>query len=104
MNFKQLVQNDLNLFLDVRTFAENRNINGQDMAVIIDNDKLEELKAKAQYADGIGTAELLIIVRISDFGLKPATEQIITVDDDVYRVVSVLEANGVMEIVLRGQY
>lgn len=111
------MQDDLDMLFDVTMLAEIHNVNGAETPVIIDNQRLLELKAKSQYAEGISTAELLFFVKCVDFvvkptneqeinfdediyGLKPAVGQVITFDNDIYRVVAVTELNGMFEIVL----
>lgn len=98
--FKKMVQSDLDMIFSVDMFAEEHIINGKKMVVIIDNDKLADLKAKSQYADGIATAEMLILIKSAEFGLKPAPMQIVSFDDDIYRVVTVLSSDGLFEIAL----
>lgn len=95
---------DLNVFFNEEEFAERHVVNEVEMTIVVDNDKLVDLKAKSQYASGISSAEKLIIVQKTEFGSKPAVGQIITVDDDIYRVVTVEEPLGVFEITLEANY
>jgi hypothetical protein len=81
---KDYISSDLNVFFDLDEFAEEHNIDGKTMAVIIDNDMLQ--RRKMSQADGTYTGELLFYVRKNELGSKPAIGQHITFDDMPYRV------------------
>lgn len=104
MNLQQMINNDLNVIFNEDEFAQKHIVNGKDMVIVVDNGKLSELKAKSQYAESISTAEMLIIVRKSVFGNKPGIGSILTIDDDIYRVVMVEEQFCVFEITLEANY
>lgn len=107
LSFREQMEKDIDgvLFNEAEA-AQDMTVNGTAMPVIEDNQKLEELKAKSQYADAICTAERLIYVRSKDFGAKPANGSVVTVDGETYRISTctdyggglwyqiVLEANG----------
>lgn len=99
-SYKKMVESDLDMLFDIEMFAEKHIVDGKEMHAIVDNDKLADLKAKAQYADGIMSAELLIMVKSAEFGLKPAPMQIVSFNNDIYRIVTVFCSDGLYEIVL----
>ncbi len=101
MNFKEIVSNDINnLFFNTNEFASIHLVNNKNMPVVIDSYKLDEIKNKAQYADEIGTAELLIYIKLSDLGYIPTKDNIIEFDKEIYRVLSASKTDIVLEIIL----
>lgn len=104
LDFKATVQKDIETVLfNTTEAAQLRMVNDKEIPIIIDYERLQELKAKAQYAAGISTAELLIFVQRKDLGYRPGVGGIITIGEDIYRVAGVsgdvileliLEANG----------
>lgn len=100
LDFKASVQKDIETVLfNTREAAELRMVNGREIPIIIDYERLQELKAKSQYADGISTAELLVFVQRKDLEYRPGVGGIINIGDDIYRVTSV-SGDVVLEIVL----
>lgn len=81
---------DLNaVFLNPSEFGETHILDGRPMTVVIDSDKLADLKSKAQYADAIYSAEVLLFVKAADLGYKPAVGSHLDLDDDEYQVAQV---------------
>lgn len=104
MNFKEALVEDTAVFFNLDEFAETHNIDGTDMPIIIDSDKLEELKSsRVNDFEGVYKAQLLFYVKKSDFGGKPAIDSILNMDDKTYRVVASSE-NGDMLTILLGWY
>jgi hypothetical protein len=101
MNFKEALEDDMEVFFNLDEFAETRNIDGTEMSIVIDEDKLEELKVSRDiHIEGIHEARLLIYVKKNEFGGKPAVNAIIEVDDKSYRVIDSSEVSGVITIIL----
>lgn len=100
LDFKAGVQRDIeNVLFNTKEAAEQRLVNDKAINVIIDYERLQELKAKAQYADGISTAEMLIFVQHRDLEYRPGVGGIITIGDDIYRVAAV-SGDAVLELIL----
>lgn len=101
MTFKEAAEDDMEVFFNLEEFADTHNIDGVNMPIIIDEDRLEELKhSKDTYIEGIYKARLLFLVKKSDFGGKPAKDTMIEVDDRTYRVIDSAEDSGVITIIL----
>lgn len=96
--FKDYISSDLDMFFNLDEFAEEHNIDGKTMAVIIDNDMLQ--RRKMSQADGTYTGELLFYVRKTEFGSRPALGQHVMFDDMPYRVVDCQEDSDLYIITL----
>ncbi len=87
MSFKDILKNDLeNTFFLAEEFAERHTINGKEMDVLF---------------DGIYTADLLLYVKVQDFGVPPKVGALLILDGSkTYRVKEVTEEMGVYAIAL----
>ena len=90
---------DLSTFLNNDEFAEEVNVDGKPMKVIIDNDLLEKYKLK-NGGEGLEEIELLFYVEKSNFERKPSTNKIMRIDNKIYRVVDVTEEERLYKIKL----
>ncbi len=101
MNFKEMVDNDVNnILFNTSELASSHKIdNKNDIIVIVDNYKLSDYKNKAQYSNEISTAEMLIYIKENDLGYIPTKGNIIKFDNDVYRVLQVAKFGIVLEII-----
>lgn len=100
--FKDFYKQDLDKVLfNTNEKAIKRRVNGTEITIIVDDDKLSELKQKsqAQYADGIYNASLLIFVRASELGYRPANGSDMEVEDRTYQVIEV-SGDELLQIVL----
>lgn len=102
MSFKEAIEEDMEIFFNLDEFADNHRIDGVQMPLVIDVDKLDELKKNYKDADiqGIYKAKLIFHVKKRDFGRKPAIDAIINVDDRDYRVINSMEDAGVITVIL----
>ena len=98
-NFKDLLQQDLNTFFNPDEFGEMHNIDGKEVNVIVDNDKLQE-RSKKEF-DGLSVGELLYYVKVSDLIKKPIQDAPQLFDKKPYLIFNVREDNGVYEIILQ---
>lgn len=99
MNFKEVLKEDLNnVFFNNDEFAEYHSVDGINILIIIDNDKLKANKIKA--ASGTYSGDVLFYVQKSDFIETPAIDQRINLDGEIYRVNDVGEDNEMYEITL----
>lgn len=100
--FQDIIQEDISIFLNPDEFGELLEIDGRRLPVLVDNEKLAELKNKAQYADQIRTADMLLYVRAADLGYIPAQKAHIRVGENrrTKRVSMVTETDGLLELIL----
>lgn len=98
-----MLQDDLdNVFFNQEEFAENHNYNGSNIPIIVDDDKLIEmkLKSKEDNTDGIYSCSKLIYVKVSDVEDEPFVDQFVTLDGENYCVRSVSTEGEAYQIIL----
>jgi hypothetical protein len=96
---KDLFLSDLSTFINPDEFGEIHNIDGNNVSVIVDNDKLQERRKKE--FDGISVGELLYFAKVSDLTKKPMQDSIQLFDKRPYLVFNVREDNGIYEVILQ---
>jgi len=97
MRFKDCVNADLKVFFNIDEFAELHTINSVQLNIVIDNDKLKERQAKAEYGY---KGYVLFYVQKSVYGDAPAIGQIVKFDGEVCRVSDFQDDNGMYSITL----
>lgn len=97
--FKDILDQDASVFLNINEFGSNHKINSNDITIIIDNDRLME-RTKKEY-DGISVGEVLYFVSASDFGDLPEENTPQTFDGRMMYVFDAREDMGMYEIILR---
>ena len=98
--FQDMILSDIEtVFFNLDELAGTHQVNGRSISVIIDQERLEEMKAKPKYADGYNTATNLIYVKAADLPGKPAQGSHLELDGKIYRVQSV-SGEDVWEITL----
>lgn len=98
-NFKDFLMKDLdNVFFNDDEFSEEHNINGKNMTVSIDNDRLME-RSKKEF-EGLSVGEILYFVKANDFGELPEQGTPQTFDGRMMSVFNAREDTGVYEIIL----
>ena len=90
---------DLDFFLDQDEFAETKSIDGRDLIIMIDNDRLKE-RSQKEY-DGISVGEILFFVKSSDYGSLPETDTPVIFGTRQMYVFDASEDTGMYEIILR---
>lgn len=104
MTFKEQLKADVqNVFLDTELFADEHNINGKQMKVLIDNSELiERAKISGTAAtDGTYTASILIFVASAELGPKPLIGSLMSLDGREFRVINCTDEFGIYSIELR---
>lgn len=96
--FKDFLDSDSAVFLNIDEFATTHNIDGKDIDIVIDNDMLKERQAK--YAEGTYLGDLLFHVKKSDFGYKPAIRKHIKFDGETYFITDFQEDMGIYIITI----
>ena len=96
--FKEALQKDMKSFINVDEFAENHNLGGQEVLLIIDEDELKKRQLKA--AEGVYLGELLIMVKECNLKNRPEEGRPIKLDGKTYFVISCALISGMYEIAL----
>lgn len=99
MSLKNQIQSDISHFFSVDEFAETHMINGRELNIIVDNDRLQ-YRSKKEF-DGISVGELLFYVKASDYGERPEPGAPIIFDNRQMIVFDCREDAGVYEIILQ---
>lgn len=98
MSFKDYTAADLDVFFNPSEFGEIVDIDGQEVHVIIDNERMRE-RAEREYG-GVTSGLLLYFVRASDFGPPPRVGAKQLFNNKLFFVDSVTETSGIYEILL----
>lgn len=99
MSFKEQIQQDLvAVFLDLDEFAELHRVEGVEIAVVVDNDRLEKLK-KGQIL-GLVEADMLLMGRASDFPADLEPGRLLNVDGRELIVANSGKDMGLVEVAL----
>lgn len=99
MGFKDQIRKDLDtVFLNVDEFAELHRIEGRQVAVVVDNDRLTNLK-KGQIL-GLVEADMLILGKESDFPRDLEPGRLLNVDGRELLVMNSGRDMGLVEVAL----
>lgn len=90
---------DLETFIDQNEFAETKSIDGRDLVIILDNDRLKE-RSKKEY-DGISVGEVLFFVKKADYGSRPEEGTPVIFGTRQMYVFDAREDLGMYEIILK---
>ncbi|RII32847.1 hypothetical protein D2A34_21875 [Clostridium chromiireducens] len=96
--FKEILKQDNSTLFNEDEFSSEHRIDGRSLSIIIDNDKLEQMKNKN--FDGISTEEILYYVKADDFGELPTVDAPQKFDGRFMSVKSAIETDGMYEIIL----
>ena len=100
MSFKEQIQQDLdNVFLNLDEFAELHRVEGKQIAVVVDSDKLNQLK-KGQIL-GLVEADMLLMGREEDFPAHLEPGRLLNVDGRELIVENSGKNMGLVEVALR---
>lgn len=91
---------DLDTFINMDEFAEDHQINGETIKCVVDTDIFDERSTlSGDRSGGVFKDSISIFIKMSDIE-KPLIDEMMTVDDDHYRVVEVKENMEMYEIEL----
>lgn len=96
MNFKNQLTEDLDVFFNVAEFGEVHKIGNKDVIIIIDNEKLENDKAKTKdtaYLQMLNKASILFFAKKSDFEKLPKVNENIIFDGKPNKVININNIN-----------
>lgn len=100
MSFKEQLQKDLDtVFLNTDDFAELHRVEGKEIPVVVDDDKLEKLK-QGQIL-GLVEADMLLHGKVSDFPPSITPGRLLNVDGREYIVTNSGENMGLIEVALK---
>jgi len=101
ISMKDVIFQDLNTFINIEEFADLHQVNGITMPVVIDADILKQRFSYRDIPmDGVYTGKLVIFLKTANLGKPPAIGSILRLDDNMYLVADVSEANGILELTL----
>jgi hypothetical protein len=94
MNFKDQLEADIrDVFLDEDEFAQNHEIDGQEVLCIIDDE------SKPNANDGVYVIRRHLFVEQSELGYRPMPGQKMSIDDNYFYVVDCI-GDGLIEVIL----
>lgn len=107
LTFKDCAAADItDVFFCEDEHAEMHNIDGKDMLVIFQEDKLKEHSAhweagaKQNFDTGLYTAHAILYIRVEDYGRKPKIGKPLAIDKRQYFIKTWGEESGVYRITL----
>ncbi len=102
MGFKEQLLEDLDsVFFSLGEFAETHIINGAEVDIIVDNDKLAELYiTKETHTEGLFTDSIMFYVRKKDLDFEPVPGQYLKYDGQGKLISDVKEDGETYTIVL----
>lgn len=102
MTFKEIVRNDAEaVFLNGDEFADEHEVDGEKMKIIIDNNEhLEREKRYRALEDGIHQKQVLFYVSAARFGRLPKIGRVLTLDGKQYKVTDAIREDGIYSISL----
>ena len=100
MSFKEQIQKDLDaVFFNLDEFAELHRVEGKQIAVVVDDDQLDNLK-KGQIL-GLVEADMLLMGREADFPVSLEPGRLLNVDGREMLVAKSGKDMGMVEVALR---
>ena len=103
MVLRDLFLTDLDTIINTDEFAVPKVVNGTSMPVVWATDMFKDLiSEKTQLMDpaGIYLDTVVMEVKVSDYGVKPAVGEDITVDGDTYSLLNVNLWEGLYQLTL----
>ena len=99
MTFREIIEDDNDVFINSEEFAEEHTIDGRPVLVSIDSDRL----ARRMQGDlaGLTNCDLLFYCKISDLGYEPSPGKVMTFDNKYAVIISVAQNTGLYEIILQ---
>ena len=105
MTFKESLEQDLDVFINMDEFAEEHELNGVPTLCVVQSPTDREIFLQGRDYDGydgIYSKQTVVHVKKSDLPELPPEQQIFHLDDEIYKVGEVIEEMGMVTIVLQG--
>lgn len=101
MGFKEQCVKDLNVFLNINEFADIHDIDGQQVAIVVDRDitKTRSNNRSERY-DGIYASEVVVYIKDGDLPRRPVFGQVLRLDGTIFTVIDCGEEGGMLVITL----
>ncbi|MHC1683689.1 MAG: hypothetical protein AB6733_12145 [Clostridiaceae bacterium] len=100
MNFKEILENDLNnVFFNSSEFAEEHNIHGRLLNIVLDNEHLMK-RSKVEY-EGVTVGDILYFVNAKEYGKPPKIGEVQNFDNIPCVVFDIRIDSGVYEVILK---
>ncbi len=101
-SFKEQVSTDLNKFINLDHFAETHTVEGKEIKVVLDDDKLvERLERQGGTELGLADADLLMFAKVADLPPRKAPGSALNIDGREYIVEDWREDMGLATVALR---
>jgi len=97
--FKEYLNKDLDVFFNTDEFAEKCIVDGKEIDVIIDNDRLKE-RSKVEY-EGVIVGDILYYTKSINFNKMPKPDSMQTFNGIPCMIFDVRHDNGMYEIILK---
>lgn len=98
MSFKDMVQQDRGIFLNIDEFGEVHRVEGQNITVVIDDNTLRERQGGAEV--GVAESSLLLFAYVEDLPPRREAGESINVDGREYIVNDWSEDMGIAQVAL----
>jgi len=98
MSFKDMVQQDRGIFLNIDEFGEVHRVEGQNITVVIDDNTLRERQGGAEV--GVAESSLLLFAYVEDLPPRREAGESINVDGREYIVDDWSEDMGIAQVAL----
>ncbi|WP_160688329.1 hypothetical protein [Clostridium sp. C2-6-12] len=99
MDFKELLKDDLNVFINPDEFGEPHVIDGKVVNIIVDEETLKD-RNKKEY-DGIVQADVLYFAKEEELMKAPRPKSIQLFDGVLYEIFDAKLDDGVYEVILQ---
>ena len=99
MDFKKIINNDIETFMNLSEFGEVHTVDGKEITVIISSNLNQDKNSKKQnqFYYGISQNSLVLTVKESDISDYKEADKI-NLDGDYYNVSKVAKNNGIVDI------
>lgn len=98
--FKDIIIQDLAVFINVDEFGEVHDINGRQLTVVIDDSGLSESPGLTERTGGIYIGMLKVYIKETDLETIPVIGEVFRLDGELYLVKNVAKPGGITEITL----
>lgn len=92
------IKADMSIFFNADEFAETHLIDGIECTILMDNEKLEEIKK--ENVESLHKHQVLFFIQSDELPGKPKPESQMVFDHKSYKVTSCIEEHGMYQIIL----